>query len=141
MKTLALRFAVIAGSAICAHAQQPITASDPAVARYDGVYQFISAKWVAESTMTTWQRMRSCSQSPIEGPLTIVNGQATYSYSGRDRRFQGTVGSGGRLRMGTGRFTDSDFTTQSAIDDSGTIRARQTGYRCTFDLIWQNAPR
>lgn len=122
------------------NAQTPLP--DPAVARFNGVYQFVSAKLVAESTMTVSQRMRSCSQSPIEGPLTIVNGQATYSYSSREHHFEGTVGRGGQLRITRGGLTPTDFITQGAIDaDSGTIRARQMGNRCTYDLIWQKAPR
>jgi hypothetical protein len=113
-----------------------IPSPDPGVARFDGAYQFVSGELVSESPMNMWQRMVGCPDPPIEGPLTIVNGQATYIYGRHGRQFRGTVEAGGQLR-----FTDTDFITHGVIDDSGTMRARQTSDSCSFDLVWQKAPR
>jgi hypothetical protein len=73
-------------------------------------------------------------------PLIIVNGQAR-----RDGNlgFEGTVGSQGELAMRSdttpgwhGIQPSNEFTISGRIDASGMVRARLTGRRCSYDLVF-----
>ena len=89
--------------------------------------------------------MRRCGHIRKLGPLTLANGQARYAGFGHVTKegFAGTVGPQGELTL---RLADTpasrsslgvEIITRGTIDGNGTIRARQTGRNCSYDLIWQ----
>ena len=99
--------------------------------------------------MTTWRtRMGQCGDIRRMGPLTIANGQARYSGFGPVTKagFDGTVGPQGELAM---RLTAPasrsslgvELITHGTVDGNGTIRARQIGRSCSYDLVWQKETR
>jgi hypothetical protein len=116
--------------------------------QFDGTYGFVSATRVNE-TYTRWShRVGQCAENVKVGPLTVANGQARYSGSGRltATGFEGTVGSQGELAMrlastpatrGAGASPGVEITTHGRIDGSGTVSARQMGYLCSYDLVWR----
>jgi hypothetical protein len=58
--------------------------------------------------------------------------------------FEGTVGSQGELAMKYAAPVHRDSvgverTISGRIDGNGTARARQMGYYCSYDLVWQKA--
>jgi len=77
-------------------------------------------------------------------PLIIVNGLARrYSKAGLVT-FEGTVGPQGELLMRSaptpakfGSTPGIEVIVSGRIGSAGTVRARQTSYRCNYDLIWQ----
>jgi len=121
-------------------AQPP--SSGPAVVRFDGTYQYVSGKPLAETGMAGTQRMVTCNKPPQE-TLTIVNGQASYTNPvGVGYHFQGVVGPGGQLVMraeSSTRWGSNEMVTRGVVDESGAIHARQVSANCAYDLIWQKA--
>jgi hypothetical protein len=119
------------------------TPAQPPVSAYDGTYAFVSATKVNETyAVTGTNRIVQCTDRRV-GPLTIVNGQARYSYNRQcGHELEGTVGSQGELamRLATpGRTASSWFEviTHGRIDGNGTVSARQINNRCNYDLIWR----
>ena len=75
----------------------------------------------------------------MPGPLTIVQGQATYTDASGDP-VDGTVGRQGELAMhaaepGGARAMELDV--RGSIAGNGTVHARQQGYSCSYDFVWQ----
>lgn len=129
-----------------AHAQ---TAPSPAAnTRFDGTYKFVSATKLTETyTTTRSNRVGRCGEYTGR-TLTIENGQPRYPGLGRltAAGFEGTVGPQGELTMrlastpatrGAGASPGVEITINGRIDNNGTIRARQMGYSCSYDVIWQ----
>lgn len=110
----------------------------PAGTQFDGTYAFVSATKVNETyTTTRTTRLGECPDRKA-GPLIIANGQARLPV------FEGTVGPQGELVMRRhaepvkrGITPGIESVISGRIDGNGTIRARQTGYGCSYDLIWQ----
>jgi hypothetical protein len=126
------------------------TPSPPAAGtQFDGTYRFVSATTLNETYMTTWRtRMGRCGDIQRMGPLTIANGQARYAGFGRVTKegFEGTVGPQGELslRLAAPASKSSlgvEIVTRGTIDGNGTIRARQIGRGCSYDLVWQKETR
>lgn len=135
------------GLLAAANAQTP---SPPAATtQFDGTYAFVSATALNETYMTTWRtRMGRCADIRKLGPLTIANGQARYSGFGRITKegFEGTVRPQGELimRLAAPASQSSlgvEIITRGIIDGNGTIRARQMGRACNYDLVWQKETR
>jgi len=130
-----------------AAAQTP--SPSPANTQFDGAYAFVSATKLNETYMTTWRtRIGRCGDIRRMGPLTIANGQARYSGFGRVTKegFEGTVGPQGELslRLAAPASQSSlgvEIITRGTIDGNGTIRARQMGRSCSYDLVWQKENR
>lgn len=126
------------------------TASPPAAStQFDGTYAFVSATTLNETYMTTWRtRMGRCGDIRRMGPLTIAAGQARYSGFSRVTKegFEGTVGQQGELTMklaapASRSSLGVEIITRGTIDGNGTIRARQMGRSCSYDLVWQKQTR
>jgi hypothetical protein len=113
-------------------------AQSAAGARFDGTYRFVSSAKVTESYTAKGGQSAPCPDR-APGPLTIARGQARYlSETGRD--LNGTVGPQGELVMravepGSGRAIELDV--NGRIDAAGTARARQRGFGCSYDFVWQ----
>ena len=80
--------------------------------------------------------------------MTIAYGQARYSGFGRVTKegFEGTVGPQGELTMRLAAAASKsslgvEIITRGTIDGNGTIRARQMGRSCSYDLVWQKENR
>lgn len=119
---------------------------------FDGTYAFVSATKLNETyTATRSNRVGRCGD--YRGPpLTIVNGEVRYPTRGRltAAGFEGTVGPQGELAMrlaptpasrGSGASPGVEMIINGKIDSNGTVHARQMGYACSYDLIWQKEPR
>ena len=114
----------------------------PGSMQFDGTYAFVSATKVNETyTTTRTTRLGQCPDRKA-GPLIIANGQARLPV------FEGTVGPQGVLVMQRhaepvkrGITPGIEAVISGRIDGNGTIRARQTGYGCSYDLVWQKQSR
>jgi hypothetical protein len=122
------------------------TASPPtASTQFDGKYAFVSSAKVNETYTTLGAgRFLQCDDR-IAGPLSIANDQARYSGFGlrRTAEFEGTVGPNGQLTMRSleppRRYPSPGalLMVSGRIDANGIVHARQIGYDCSYDLIWQ----
>ena len=133
---------VFAFFALLAAADAQAPASPTVSMQFDGKYAFVSSTKVNETFMTT--RTTHLSQCPDRkaASLVIANGQARLPV------FEGTVGPQGELVMRRhaepvkrGITPGIEAAISGRIDSNGTIRARQTGYGCSYDLIWQKQPK
>jgi hypothetical protein len=128
--------------------------SSPSVGntQFDGTYAFVFGAVVNETSYTTGTNRVGRGYYPKTGSLTNVNGHARYSGPGlvSSAGLEGTVGSHGELTMRRGAepegrhggiSPDVEMMTVGRIDGSGTIRARQIGYNCGYDFMWQKASR
>jgi hypothetical protein len=126
------------GLVAAADAQTP---SPPAATtQFDGTYAFVSSTGVNETYRTPSGRMGQCQEGSAPRPLVIVQGQA------RLLKYGGTVGPQGELTMrrdpepapkaGWGS-PGIEITIRGWIDATGTVRARQVGSGCGYELIWQ----
>ena len=111
---------------------------------FDGKYRLVSAARV-NATYTTRKGQSGPCPDRRAGSLTIVNGQARYT-SATGYRVRGTVGPQGQLAMrlaptpatrGAGASPGVEISISGQIDRNGTVRARQMGYSCSYDLVWQ----
>ncbi len=130
------------GSVAAADAQTP---SPPAATtQFDGTYAFVSATKVNETyTTRPGNRIGQCPDRKMPS-LIIVNGQARRYSKGDLVTFQGTVGPQGELLMRSaptptkfGSTPGIEVIVSGRIGIDGTVRARQTSYRCNYDLTWQ----
>lgn len=125
------------------------TASPPAATtQFDGTYAFVSATKVNETyTTRVTNRLGRCGDYTGR-PLTIANGQARYPGRGRltSAGFEGAVGPRGELALrlastpatrAAGASPGVEIVINGKIVSNGTVRARQIGYGCSYDLIWQ----
>jgi hypothetical protein len=125
------------------------TASPPAPnTQLDGTYAFVSGTKLNESYINTpMTHVCRCLEYKC-GPLAIVNGQARYmamgGTSGTDYQVEGTVGPQRELSMRLQNMPGNrvgsppiEIIVNGSIDYAGTVRARQTGWWCQYDLIWQ----
>jgi hypothetical protein len=108
-------------------------------APFDGTYRLVSSAKVNPTYTSGNGGMLPCPDR-TPGPLTIVQGQARYNTE-TGYQLQGTVRSQGELEMGVmavGGSRPMEMRTSGAqIDGSGTVRARQIGGACSYDLVWQ----
>jgi hypothetical protein len=82
----------------------------------------------------------------VESAHIIVNGQARRYRNQGELFAEGTVGLHGELTMRylptpygrcAGCSPGIDVIVSGGVDDNGTVRARQSEYRCQYDLVWQ----
>jgi hypothetical protein len=129
------------------------TASPPtATTQFDGTYAFVSATKLKETyTTRVTNRIGRCGDYTGR-PLTITNGQARYPGLGRltSAGFEGTVGPQGELALrlastpatrAAGASPGVEIIINGKIESNGTVRARQIGYGCSYDLSWQKQTR
>lgn len=116
------------------HAQAPPAAGG----QFDGTYRLVSAAPVSATYTAKGGQNVPC-PNRAAGPLTISNGRAHYvSETGRSLR--GTVGPQGQLVMrvtAPGEARALELQVSGTIDATGTARARQRGYSCSYDFVWQ----
>ena len=130
------------GLVVAADAQTQLssTAGDT---RFDGAYAFVSSTKLNETYPTgPGGHMGQCQDLQATAPLIVVDGQAR-----RDSNFglEGTVGSQGELAMRSkdpppGRYGAQpgyEFSVNGRIDANGMVRARLTGRRCSYDLVFR----
>jgi hypothetical protein len=126
-----------------ADAQSPATSSvadaQTAGRAFDGTYRAVSSAKVNQMYIAEKGNMAVCLDR-MPGPLTIVQGQARYTDASGDP-VDGTVGRQGELAMhaaepGGARAMELDV--RGSIAGNGTVHARQQGYSCSYDFVWQN---
>ena len=105
---------------------------------FDGTYQAVSSAKVNQMYIAQKGNMGVCPDR-VPGPLTIVQGQARYTDASGDP-VDGTVGPQGDLAMravepGGARAMELDV--RGSIAANGTVRARQQGYSCSYDFVWE----
>jgi hypothetical protein len=131
---------------LLASADAQTASPSAATAQFDGTYAFVSATKLNETyTTARTNRMRRCGDVRKVGPLTIVKGEARYSGLGpvTEAGFEGTVGAQGELAMRLASTPASksslgvEMITRGTIDGNGTVRVRQIGRACSYDLVWQ----
>ena len=107
---------------------------------FDGTYQPVASAKLNQMYIAEKGNMAVCPDR-MPGPLTILQGQARYTDASGDQ-VDGTVGPQGELVMravepGGARTMELDVS--GLIATNGTIRARQEGYSCSYDFVWQRA--
>ena len=113
-------------------------AQSAAGVRFDGTYRLVSSAKVTQTSTSKGGQTVPCPDRAA-GPLTIAGGQARYtSESGRE--LSGTVGPQGDLVLravepGSSRAVELDVS--GRVDAAGTARARQRGFGCSYDFVWQ----
>jgi len=105
---------------------------------FDGIYRAASSAKVNQMYMSDNGQMLPCPDR-MPGPLKIVQGQARYTDASGDP-VDGTVGPQGDLAMravepGGARAMELDV--RGSIAANGTVRARQQGYSCSYDFVWE----
>ena len=136
-------------SAANAQSQSPLAATT----QFDGTYAFVSAMRVNETyTVPGSNRIGQCRgrerENRLRPPLTMANGQAQFTDVG-SHQFEGTVSSQGELAMrsstssskGGWEGVGTKRMIYGRIDGGGTVRGRNIGYYCRYDLIWQKTSR
>jgi len=125
-----------------ADAQSPATSSvadaQTAGRVFDGTYRAVSSAKVNQMYIAEKGNMAVCPDR-MPGPLTIVQGQARYTDASGDP-VDGTVGRQGELAMhaaepGGARAMELDV--RGSVAGNGTVHARQQGYSCSYDFVWQ----
>jgi hypothetical protein len=105
---------------------------------FDGTYRAVSSAKVNQMYTEEKGSMIPCPDR-VPGPLTIVQGQARYTDASGDQ-VDGTIGPQGELAMhaaepGGARAMELDV--RGSIAGNGTVHARQQGYSCSYDFVWQ----
>jgi hypothetical protein len=95
----------------------------------------------ARVNKTSISRKGTTAQCPGRTPglLTIVQGRARYT-SDSGYRLRGAVGPQGELAMrasGPSGSQPIEIRVSGRIDDTGTVRARQTSNSCSYDFVWR----
>jgi len=132
----------LCGVLAAANAQPP----PPAAARspYDGTYRLVSSANV--NAMYTSRKGQSAPcPARRAGPLHIVNGQVRYT-TATGLRVRGTIGPQGELAMraeAPSKWGNQpvDLSVSGSVDSNGAVRVRQLSHSCSYDFIWQKAPR
>jgi hypothetical protein len=108
---------------------------------YDGTYQLVSSTKVSATYTTRGGQTGSCpDRNP--GPLTIVQGRVQYT-SATGRHFEGTVSPQGRLLLNRieevlpNSSNTFEMNVSGNVDRTGTIRAIQRSYSCSYNFVWQ----
>jgi hypothetical protein len=124
------------GSLGAANAQtQSASTAGPA---FDGTYRAVSSAKVNQMYVAEKGNMAVCPDR-MPGSLTIAQGQAQYTDASGDQ-VDGTVGPQGELAMRaveSGGARPMELDVSGSIAATGTIRARQEGYSCGYDFVWQ----
>jgi hypothetical protein len=127
------------GLVAAANAQGPSTAGTP----FDGTYRLVSSAKVDATYVARNGQTGPCPDR-LAGPLTVVNGQASYTTE-TGYRLAGTVGPQGQLALSLLAPTNSsnagshpiDIIVNGNIDRAGTARVRESSHSCSYDFTWQ----
>jgi hypothetical protein len=110
---------------------------------FDGTYRFVSSARVNQTYTTRNGRTGPCPDRRT-GPLHIANGLVRYTTT-TGYKLRGTVGPQGELALNIVAPSNSSNAGSQAlninlggnIDNTGTVRARQTSNSCSYDFVWQ----
>jgi hypothetical protein len=117
-------------------------AQTPTNTAFDGTYRVVSTAKVNQTYLSKAGRALPCvDRTP--GPLTIVNGHAKYTTE-TGIELVGAVAPNGELDLqpmdphaGAGLGRPFGLRMKAAIDSTGTVHARQTGFSCSYDFVWR----
>jgi hypothetical protein len=114
-----------------AHAQSP-------AGGFDGTYRLVSSATVNASYTAKGGQSAGC---PERAPsaLVVAGGQASYT-AASGRVVNGTVGPLGDLIMRSvvpGYSRPNELAVNGTINAAGTVHARQRGFSCSYDFVWQ----
>jgi len=135
----------IFGLLAAAYAQTPSPSAGNT--RFDGTYAFVSATKVNETFRDYNNEERPCRNMGDATSLVIVSGRAQYT-AATGYLVEETVGQQGELTMRYppdpegrhgGISPSSERPVNGRIESDGTVRARQIGFFCSHDLIWQKS--
>ena len=113
-------------------------AQPAAGARLDGTYRLVSSAKVTQPYTARGGMSAPCPDRAA-GPLTIERGRARYT-SETGRELNGTVGPQGELVMRAvepGSSRPVELRVNGNVDAAGAARARQSGFGCSYDFVWQ----
>lgn len=116
----------------------PAAALAQAPSPYDGTYRLVSSAKVNQMYTGKHGESAPCPDRAA-GPLTVQRGQARYTTE-TGRLVTGAVGPQGQLLMRAqepGESRPVELRVNGAIDPAGTARARQAGFSCSYDFVWQ----
>lgn len=110
------------------------------VASFDGTYQLASSVKLNQSYVTRQGQMGFCPES-TPSPLSISQGRVWY-VSSSGRHLSGTVTPQGQLLIRVSEPRESsrgpfEMDVNGVVDGTGTVRARQRGNSCSYDLTWR----
>jgi len=119
-----------------------VDAQTPANMAFDGTYRVVSTAKVNQTYLSKGGRALPCvDRTP--GPLTIVNGHAKYTTE-TGIELLGAAAPNGELDLrpmdphaGAGLGRPFGLRTKAAIDSTGTVHARQSGFSCSYDFVWR----
>ena len=114
-------------------------AAQPATS-FDGTYPLVSAVKLNQTYMSRSGQMGYCPES-TPSPLSISQGRAWY-VSSSGRHLAGTVSPQGQILIRVSEPRDSsrgpfEMDVTGVVDGAGTVRARQRGNSCSYDLTWR----
>jgi hypothetical protein len=114
-------------------------AAQPA-ASFDGTYPLVSAVKLNQTYVSRSGQMGYCPES-TPSPLSISQGRVWY-VSSSGRHLAGTVSPQGQFLIRVSEPRESsrgpfEMDVSGAADGAGTVRARQRGNSCSYDLTWR----
>ena len=131
-----LGIAGIFGLHAMAWAQAPLPATGRA--SFDGTYQVVSSTNANQTYVQRGGQMGFCPPA-TPGPLTIAQNRLSYiTESGR--RLDGTVAPNGEIQIQYSAPTTYQpvrVNVRGVVDGAGTVRVRQEGNSCSYDIVWQ----
>lgn len=110
----------------------------PSPTPFDGTYQVVSSTRVNQSYVQRGGQMGFCPEA-TPGPLTIAQNRLSYTTES-GRRLDGVVAANGELQIqyaAPTTFQPTLVNVRGVVDRSGTIRVRQEGNSCSYDIVWQ----
>jgi len=131
-----MRVAVIGSIVVLAALTGAAAAQTPSP--FDGTYRVVSSAKVTETYTAKGGQSGPCPDR-TPGPLTIAQGQARY-LSETGLQVAGTVGPQGQLTMraqAPGASRPVEVEVNGQVNAAGTARARQLGFSCSYDFVWQ----
>ena len=127
-----------AGLSFAALLAVPTIVLAQAPSSFDGSYRLVSSAKATQSYTAKGGQTAPCPDRNA-GPLTVQGGRAQYT-SESGRTLMGTVGPQGQLSMRAeepGSSRPIELSVTGSIDVRGTARARQQGFGCSYDFVWQ----
>jgi hypothetical protein len=119
-----------------AQAQSPPPVTARAV--FDGTYQVVSSTRVNQTYVQRGGMTGFCPEA-TPGALVIAQNRISYTTES-GRRLDGIVGPAGEIDMRYAvptTFQPTRINVFGRVDTTGTVRLRQEGNSCSYDLIWQ----
>jgi len=109
-------------------------------ASFEGTYVLASAVKLNQTYVSRSGQMGYCPES-TPSPISISQGRAWY-VSSSGRQLAGTVSPQGQILIRVSEPRDSsrgpfEMDVNGVVDGAGTVRARQRGNSCSYDLTWR----